>query len=212
VNVNDDEGTRPKARGGMAPVDDVMEETEQQPQPERKWNKYDTEELILSRLIAIYNKVEERIRENGGEIITPEQFRDAYLNDLVKGVLNGIDFQKNKTASPGCNTFYCRPVYIKENGHMYWGNWGLNGKKNGWGVLKTENSCYYEGWFIDDILNGEVLVIDEKGDYYLREYLLPRASLYKIQNLQDGRSVIPSQSMHQPSGSKRLGHPQNMHP
>jgi len=133
----------------------------------KTWKKYDSEEEVQRRFQEILNKIDNSLIKKGGILISEEEFNNLYTNSKINEVLSSVSFTPTiQIPTVPVDHFKRGPVHFPELNEIYNGHWSLNGKKQGYGVLRFENGCHYEGYFIDNVLSGEGLVIDQKGDYY----------------------------------------------
>ena len=101
------------------------------------------------------------------EIIDPHQL-NSYLTELViktDAKLNNMSKMKRRGSQNNSSIIELPPILFKKTGQVYQGQWNQDGKKQGYGVLITENGSKYDGYWMDNQFNGLGRLIYNNGDF-----------------------------------------------
>lgn len=119
-----------------------------------------------------------------GKFISEEEFQDSIDNKVkeIEKILGPITIDLNYHKQFK-NTFTKPPIKFKEEGTIYKGDWNIQGKKHGHGILVTREGSKYEGFWKNDQLEGLGRFIEIRGNYYDGKLLLKTfANLIICQN------------------------------
>jgi hypothetical protein len=103
-----------------------------------------------------------------GNYVDEEEF-DNSINSSVKEIdqmLGPLKFKEEEYRSKFKNIFKKPPIKFHDEGSIYKGDWNIQGKKHGYGVLVTKEGSKFEGFWKNDQLDGIGRFIEKKGNYY----------------------------------------------
>ena len=133
----------------------------------------------------------DEVRPGVSELTLEEKF--PLLNFKVLEILNNIGpfMIEEKEMSLVNNTILIKmgPV-IMENNVIYRGTWTPRGDREGFGELFYTDGSKFEGFFLNDTMNGRGRIINVQGDYYEGELINDKANGFGKYLSSDGVTYI----------------------
>ena len=107
-----------------------------------------------------------------GHFIPESEFEKSIDNNVkeVERNLGPLKYDKNEYQKKYKNVFKKPPIKFFDEGSIYKGEWNIQGKKHGYGILITKEGSKYEGFWKNDHLDGIGRFIEKKGNYYDGNY------------------------------------------
>ena len=90
---------------------------------------------------------------------------DKNVKEIEK-ILGSLSFKGEEYESKYKNVFKKPPIKFQDEGSIYKGEWNVQGKKHGYGILITKEGSKYEGFWKNDQLDGIGRFIEKRGNYY----------------------------------------------
>jgi len=102
-----------------------------------------------------------------GKVISEEEFQESIDNKVkeIEKILGVITMDENYHKKFK-NVYAKPPIKFNEEGTIYKGEWSMQGKKHGYGILVTKEGSKYEGFWNNDQLEGLGRFIEIRGNYY----------------------------------------------
>lgn len=94
-------------------------------------------------------------------------------------------FNYDKYKAPA-KTRISKPKRIQDNGNEYEGEWDEEGNKDGRGVQYWVDGSIYEGYWADNMANGEGRLIHADGDIYEGLWVNDKAQGFGVYSHSDG--------------------------
>ena len=106
-----------------------------------------------------------------GNYIKESEFENAVDLNVkeVERILGPLIYNKNEY-NIYKNVFKKPPIKFFDEESIYKGEWNIQGKKHGYGILITKEGSKYEGFWKNDHLDGIGRFIEKKGNYYDGNY------------------------------------------
>lgn len=103
-----------------------------------------------------------------GNYIQESEFENAVDQNVkdVEKVLGSLNYNQNEYKNKYRNVFKKPPIKFFDEGSIYHGEWNVQGKKHGYGILVTKEGSKYEGFWKNDFLDGIGRFIEKRGNYY----------------------------------------------
>lgn len=122
---------------------------------------------IYKEVLQDFEKIFDSNLNKIGRIITEEEFQEHIDNKVkeIEKILGPITMDEN-FHKKFKNIFTKPPIKFHEEGTIYKGDWNLQGKKHGYGILVTREGSKYEGFWKNDQLEGLGRFIEVRGNYY----------------------------------------------
>lgn len=90
---------------------------------------------------------------------------DKNVKEIEK-ILGPVKFNNQEYKQKYKNVFKKPPIKFQDEGSIYKGDWNIQGKKHGYGILITKEGSKYEGFWKNDQLDGVGRFIEKRGNYY----------------------------------------------
>jgi hypothetical protein len=110
-------------------------------------------------------KVLDKQSNEVGELITIEEMKSKISQQIVTQESNMPPFNKEPDIRQFLTAFERDPIRLKD-GSIYHGQWNEKGQKHGYGVLVRFDGSKYEGFFMNDVINGRGRYIDCQGGFH----------------------------------------------
>ena len=121
-----------------------------------KQNLKSFEDQFDNNLHSIGNCIEESEYENT---------IDKNVKEIEK-ILGPLRYKEEEYKNKYKNVFKKPPIKFQDEGSIYKGEWNIEGKKHGYGILITKEGSKYEGFWKNDHLDGKGRFIEKRGNYY----------------------------------------------
>lgn len=90
---------------------------------------------------------------------------DKNVKEIEK-ILGPLSFKEEDYKQKYKTVFKKPPIKFQDEGSIYKGEWNIQGKKHGYGILVTKEGSKYEGFWKNDQLDGVGRFIEKRGNYY----------------------------------------------
>jgi hypothetical protein len=112
------------------------------------------------------NTIGHYIQESEFEITIEKNVKD------VEKILGPLNYNENEYKKKYKNVFKKPPIKFFDEGSIYKGEWNIQGKKHGYGILVMKDGSKYEGFWKNDQLDGVGRFIEKRGNYYDGNFLI----------------------------------------
>lgn len=122
---------------------------------------------IFQENLEIFEKTFDMNLNTFGKFISEDEFQES-INSKVKEIekILGPITKEGNYNKKFMNILTKPPIKFNEEGTIYKGDWNMQGKKHGYGILVTKEGSKYEGFWKNDQLEGLGRFIEIRGNYY----------------------------------------------
>ena len=132
-----------------------------------KFREIKSNEILKENLKSFEEQFDDNLNTIGSYIEESEyeNLVDPNVKEIEK-ILGPLKYNEKEYKDKYKNVFKKPPIKFQDEGSIYKGEWNIQGKKHGYGILITKEGSKYEGFWKNDQLDGIGRFIEKRGNYY----------------------------------------------